>query len=111
MNHGTRQLRLFISFNTRAHENDLLEAERHNRARFERLERRPNDVGVRREEVDEFARFRLGEEVGVDLGGVGVENDLFCDSALDGTQTGVCVLEVRASVAVPGGHSVDVEVV
>ena len=63
------------------------------------------------EEVDEFARFGLGEEVGVDLGGVGVENNLFCDSALDGAQTGVCVLEVGAGVAVPGGHSVDIEVV
>ena len=105
------QHRPFFYFITRIDKNDSLEAERHDRARFERLERRPNDVGVRREEIDEFARFRLGEEVGVGLGGVGVEDDLFCDSALDGAQTGVCVLEVGAGVAVPGGHPVDVEVV
>ena len=108
MNHGTRQLRLFISFNARVDKDDSLEAERHDRARFERLECRPNDIRVRREEVDEFARFRLGEEVGVDCGGLR-EGKEFGVLALDRGKTDVSVLEVRAGVSLEGKHTIPVE--
>lgn len=73
------------------------ETERHDSAGFVRLESCFDDVGVLREEENDFARFRFGQEGRVDRGGTdgrGGEDEEGGVLALDGGETDVGVLEV-----------------
>lgn len=67
--------------------------------RLERLERRLDDVRVRREQEDDLARLGLGQERDVDGGGAPGgrrEDDGGCVLALDRRQADVRVLQVGA---------------
>jgi len=67
--------------------------------RLERLERRFDDVRVRREQEDDLARLGLGQERDVDGGGAlggRREDDGGCVLALDRRQADVRVLQVGA---------------
>ena len=86
------------------------ERERHDPARLMRLQRRLHHVGVRPEQERDLARGRLDEQLRLQVRGRGERQELGV-LALDGGQPDVCVLEVRAGVALEGEHAVPVEVV